>query len=295
MGLVLRVKGNYVRALVDAQVEWLALPGRWRLTSSGSNPVAVGDIVGLENAGDSFKIVDAKARRNNFTRRTAGPKPAPQIIAANLDLVVVVAAALAPATPFGLIDRLLVTAALGNAPAALLINKIDLAFKHQLEMWFDNYRCAASEILFASALSGEGLERLYNLIAGKIVLFAGASGVGKSTLANALDPNLHLRTAEISSATGKGRHTTSAVELHPLRGGGWLADTPGLRGCAPWDLNRENLQQAFPEIARLRQFCGFRNCLHRYEINCAVQAAAGSPDLPGERYRSYLKLLAEIT
>ncbi len=293
-GLVLRIRGNLARVLVSGQEYWLALPGRWRLKSKGANPLAAGDIVRLVNEKGQFKIIDIVPRRNAFVRKMAGPKPAPQIIAANLDLAVIIASISKPNTPFGLIDRLLVVAALGNVPAILLVNKIDLASDSILEKWKNIYKSAGVEILFSSALKGIGLERLYDIIKHKVVLLAGTSGVGKSTLANALDPDLKLKTAEISIATGKGKHTTSAAELYPFRGGGWIADTPGLRECAPWGLNKENIQDVFPEISRLKTSCRFNNCIHFRETDCAVRAAVGTIDLPEERYQTYIKLLSEI-
>ncbi|MFN3821485.1 MAG: ribosome small subunit-dependent GTPase A [bacterium] len=309
-GLVLRVAGNWAKVLVGNEEIMVAIPGRWRLGTNpiwgkrgdksspfpkvGGNPLAPGDRVVLIQERGIYHIEELLPRKNHFTRRAAGSKPIPQTIAANLDLAVIIAAFHQPSTPPGLIDRLLVTASAGGVPAILLVNKTDLARPDDLSYWRDLYRAALPTILFTSALTGEGLEELKELIQGKMVLLAGASGVGKSTIANRLHPGLNLRTQEVSPATGKGRHTTSAAQLHPMPNGGWITDTPGQRECSPWGIAPQELAHHFPEIRHLSQFCPYRNCLHQQEENCAVIAAAGTDELPSERYYSYRKLLSEL-
>lgn len=293
-GLVLRVAGSWAKLLIEKQEVMVAIPGKWRLTTQGSTPLAPGDRVIVKQERDSYKIVELLPRKNHFTRRAAGPKPIPQTIAANLDFAVIVASLHQPTTPPGLIDRLLVTASAGNLTSVLLINKTDLEERGEREKWKRLYHRIIPLILFTSALTGEGVDQLKELIMGKTVLLVGASGVGKSTLANRIHPSLNLRTREVSPATSKGRHTTTAAQLHPIPGGGWITDTPGLRECAPWGITPQTLQLHFPEIRHLASFCQFRNCLHQREEGCAVIAAAGTADLPAERYYSYLKMLAEL-
>ncbi len=293
-GLVLWAIGNRARILVSGREYMVDIPGRWRLDLHGARPLVPGDYVSLKLEGDLWRMIDLLPRTNEFTRRTPGmKKDQPQVIAANIDRALIVAAAAEPPTPTGLVDRLLVTAELGGITPAIVINKIDLISPDQLTFWEKTYRYAG-ELFFTSALTGEGISRIVELIADRTILLAGKSGVGKSSIINRIDPTLDLKTARISKATGKGRHITSATELHWIEIGGWVADTPGLRECAPWGMTPENLTDAFPEIRRLADRCKFRDCRHFKEKGCAVREAVGSPELPVSRYKSYLKLLAEV-
>ncbi len=291
-GLVLWAVGNRARVLVDNERALVNIPGRWRLGARG-RALAPGDRLMLRRGTHGWRPEPPLPRKSEFTRRASGPKSVPQVIAVNLDLAVVVASVDQPETPFGLVDRLLVTAALGGVPAMLVVNKVDLVPPERLDRWRTNYQGAVDEIIFTSALTGYGILELAKIIVGLVTLLAGSSGVGKSLLANRIDPSLNLKIGEISRATGKGRHITSATELHRLEQGGWLADTPGLRECAPWGMTQDRLASTFREIEELAPGCHFRDCLHRGEAGCVVQAVAGTPELPLKRYRSYLKLLSE--
>ena len=271
------------------------IPGKWRTSSEGVRPLAPGDILELTGSEVDPQIKERAARRNEFTRRSAGPKPTPQTIACNLDMVIVTASAAKPEMPFGLVDRLLATALLGGAPCSLLINKIDLISPSQLARWSENYQRAFDSIVFTSAVTGEGMESLARLLHNRVTLLVGASGVGKSSLLNSIEPGLKLKVGEISNATGKGRHITTSARLYPLARGGWTADTPGLRECAPWGLNTNNLIQAFPELAAIEGGCRFRNCRHQGEEGCAVSSEEPSRYISPQRYQSYLKLLAGLT
>ncbi len=293
-GWVLWCMGNQARILLSSEQILVDFPGKWRLEKSGVQPVVPGDEVTLHYDIDTWRLVEVLSRTNHFTRALPGSKNRiPQTIASNLDLVLVTVALAEPPTPFGLVDRLLVVAEQGDVPPILVLNKTDLVDANEIAIWRDTYRNAVEEILAVSGVTGEGIERLFDLIKGKRVLFAGRSGVGKSTIANCIDPNLNLRTSEISQSTGKGRHTTSSTEFHPLSSGGWIADTPGLRECAPWVESAASLADFFPEISRFEGECHFRDCLHRSEKGCAVIEAVGTSELPEARYQSYLKLLSE--
>lgn len=285
--------GHLARVEFDGAVHLVELPGRWRLDRVGERMLAPGDLVELKSEPSGLRIEKLTDRRNHFTRRAPGPKPLPLVMAANLDWAVVVASAVEPTTPFGLVDRLLVAAALGGVSALLLVNKIDLVSEIVLGKWRRYYRYAVSRILFTSALTGRGIDELAELVNNSLVLLAGSSGVGKTALINRLEPNLKRKTKAISPATGKGRHTTSSAELIPAAGG-WVVDTPGLRECAPWGLTEENLVAGFPEISTLAKECKFRNCRHRNEAGCAVIRRVGMPRLPNSRYQSYIKMLGEI-
>ncbi|MBT3231227.1 MAG: ribosome small subunit-dependent GTPase A [Calditrichaeota bacterium] len=293
-GLVIWTMGHISRILINGTVRNVKVPGKWRLGARGKRPIATGDFIELSIVRKEWHMDGIVPRRNEFTRRLPGfSKLFPQVIAANLDLVVIVASIAEPLTPFGFIDRLLVAANLGNVPTALVVNKADLAGNDQYDRWKNNYRNAVDPIIFTSAMKKQNIDVLADMIKGRTVLFAGRSGAGKSSLANCIDPNLDIKTREVSDVTGKGKHTTSAVKLHPTSEGGWLADTPGLRECGPYGKTPENLPFTFPEIERITERCKFRDCRHKTEIGCMVTEIVGTADFPEERYKSYLKLLSE--
>ena len=292
-GLTLWVSDRRIQILFEGREIELRMPGIWRLESRGVRPIAPGDIVELERKTADPRILRLQERRNEFTRKSAGDKPVPQTLAANIEKVLVIASADRPATPFGLVDRLLATAILGRAPAHLIINKADLIEEEEREFWRENYKRVFLSVIFTSAMTGEGVKELSELLSDGITLLAGSSGVGKSSLVNRLHPGLDLKTGTVSEVTGKGKHITSSARLHPRPGGGWLIDTPGLRECAPWGLTVENVVKCFPEFADIEGECRFRNCLHVGESGCAADVAVEAGTIPLERYESYRKLLAE--
>jgi len=294
VGLVLWATGNRANIMLHDEEFHLVIPGRWRLDQETTRSLVPGDKVELRRDVRDWKMVQPLPRENEFTRRFPGiRKPTPQTMAANIHRVIIVASATNPATPNGLIDRLLVTAALGNVPSILLINKIDLAECKRLSYLERVYQNAVDDILFTSAVTGDGISCLSDMLLSNITLFAGSSGVGKSTLLNKIDPDLDLKTGEISQATGKGRHITSSGQLHHLKPDGWVIDTPGLRECEPWGMTRIVLGRCFREFGKLAPFCRFRDCVHNQETGCAVKSAVGTDALTVERYESYLKLLQE--
>jgi len=292
-GLTLWVSDRRIKVLFEGNELELRMPGIWRFESRGVRPIAPGDIVVLERKEVDPRVLRLQERRNEFTRKSAGDKPVPQTLAANIENVLVIASADRPITPFGLVDRLLATAILGQAPAHLIVNKADLIDESQRLRWFENYRQAFLSVNFTSAMTGEGIEELSGLLSSGVTLLAGSSGVGKSSLVNRLHPGLDLKTGTVSDVTGKGKHITSSARLHPRPGGGWLIDTPGLRECAPWGLTVDNVMKCFPEFAQIEGECRFRNCLHVGETGCAADAAVEVGKIPRERYESYRKLLAE--
>ncbi len=292
-GLVLRSIGNLAEIKHEENVRRISIPGKWKLTSRGSKPLVPGDIVKISIKADEWRIISLCERRNHFTRKFPGPRTMPQTVASNLDRVIVVASCSQPKTPFGLIDRLLVTAALGGVPAVLLINKIDLCSSDKINEWRRVFRHSVEDIFETSALKKIGLDVLYDLLPGQTTLFAGSSGVGKSSLVNHIDPELNLKTGEVSRVTGKGRHITSASRFYPLGGGGWIVDTPGLRECAPWGMTKSNLANTYKEISDLNPQCKFRDCRHVSEIGCVVKEIVGTELFTVERYESYCKLMRE--
>ena len=295
IGLVLWAMGHRAMVEFDGVPKLLEIPGRWRLDNDSARPLAPGDKVTVMDDSGDLRLTKLLPRRNEFTRRLPGSKrPLPQTMAANIDRVVVFASAMNPETPDGLIDRLLVTAALGDVPSVLLVNKIDLATPERLNYMRRVYKNAVSEIHFTSAVDGDGIVRITRSVQGKITLFAGSSGVGKSSIANRIDPELNLKIGEISGYSGKGRHITSVGELHRIKVGGWIVDTPGLRECMPWNMTAGKLRWCFKEFLQAHGKCRFRDCMHHYEVGCAVKELVGSEALTEERYNSYLKLLSEV-
>ena len=293
-GLVIWTMGHQARILIGEERFHLPIPGKWRLKLKGNRPLAPGDRVSVILDQDGWRLIERLPRRNEFTRRFPGnQRSIPQVMAANLDLVIVVASVKAPRTATGLIDRLLVAAALGEVPAMLVINKTDLTTEKKLAELEKLYQNAVEKVILTNAITGDNLEPIREIIIGKTVLLAGPSGTGKSTIANYIDPKLNIKVGEISQATGKGKHTTTTAELHAVEGGGWLTDTPGLRECGPYGKTTENLGSCFPEMKPFIGDCRFRDCVHHHEIGCDVTAALARGEIPVKRYESYLKMLDE--
>jgi ribosome biogenesis GTPase len=247
----------------------------------------------VDASGPEWKLKEGRPRWNEFTRKVAGQRVLPQTVAANLDQVFIVASASSPATPFGLIDRLLVTGSIGNVPSIVLINKSDLCSPEREEQLRLNYQAAGIEPRFISARTGQGIDNVIRLTESKISLLVGSSGVGKTSLVNLFTVTGIYRTGEVSASTGKGRHVTTAASLYSLSGGGWIIDTPGIREWSPWNMNFNSLVEAYPEISRHAPDCRFRNCNHIGDAGCAVQEALKTGSIPLERYSSYRKLLEE--
>jgi len=327
-GLVIRTTGSWYKVLVDSG-QWMAdstaeqmpptshyplptqvidcrLRGNYRLRGNKqTNPVAVGDIVDYELQEDGTGvIVDVRDRRNYIVRRATKLSKQTHVIAANIDLLCIVATLGLPRTSTGFIDRLLVTAEAYHIPACLLFNKVDL---YDDELWEAHneikaiYTAAGYPVYEISALEGTGLGKVKELIAGKTVLFSGHSGVGKSALLNALCPGLDLRTGELSEWSLKGTHTTTFAEIHPVKLSTpnaqlstLLIDTPGIKEFGMVDFSAQELGHFFPEIRALLHDCHFANCTHRHEPGCAVREAVDDGRINPERYRNYLNILEDI-
>lgn len=266
-----------------------------------TNPIAVGDFVELSNAGlDGVAFISKVVpRRNYIIRRASNLSKEAHIIAANIDCAILVASLAHPTTSFTFIDRFLATAEAYNVPAALLINKSDLLIEPEDRELLDAviylYRSIGYPVFAASATSGDGLTELANLLKGKVTLFSGNSGVGKSTLINALIPGLNLKTAEISVAHDTGMHTTTFSEMYTLPCGGEIIDTPGVRGFGVVEFGHEEVSHFFPEIFRESQGCRFGNCTHTHEPGCAVLKALNDARIAQSRYASYTSILEETT
>jgi len=289
-GRVLAREGGQFRVAVAGGEVTAILRGKAR--RDAHDRVVVGDLVTLDE-GDRqgiYGISGVLPRRNLLERRTPmgrGNRP----VAANLDRVYVVTAAANPAPIPQLIDRLLAIAEANDLPAALVVNKIDLDPAGEL---VTQYRAAGYEVYPLSVRSGLGVETFFHALRGRESLLTGASGVGKSSLLNRLQPGLALRTAAISEKVGRGKQTTVAAVMVPLESGGWLVDTPGFSEVGLWDIAPRELASCFPEMRSPLERCKFPDCSHRTEPGCAVREEVATGVIHAERYASYLVLLEEL-
>jgi ribosome biogenesis GTPase len=213
-----------------------------------------------------------------------------QIIIANPDQAVFVFSCANPAPRFGMLDRFLVIAEKHSIPAMIVANKSDLVGVQAGEEMFQHYRPLGYPAVITSARTRQGLDELRGCLSGKVSVFAGPSGAGKSSLLNLLLPDLHLKAEEVSRATSKGRHTTVVRELYPLPGGGYVADTPGLKALALWDIQPEELDGYFPELRRHVAKCAFNDCTHVHEPDCAIRNAVERGEVHPARYQSYVRM-----
>jgi ribosome biogenesis GTPase len=285
------VKNNAVHTMVDCVVR-----GKLRLhDTSTTNPVAIGDIVDVEMTNDAEGIITAvHPRRNYIIRRSANLSHEAHIIAANLDCACFIVTMAHPRTAWAFVDRFLVTCEAYSVPVKLVVNKVDLcreAENREKARFTEVYTQAGYEVLEVSAATDFRIDRLRNEVCGKFCLFSGASGVGKSSLINALDPALKLRTGTLSAAHQKGMHTTTFYEVFELASGGAIVDSPGIKGFGLIEVDREELYHFFPELFRAAAGCRFNPCTHTHEPQCAVRQAVNDGRISPERYESYLKML----
>lgn len=286
--------------------EWEPFPavlrGRVRLgKSAATNPVAVGDRVRFE-CGDTVSeqhpalITEILPRRNHLIRKSTNLSRQSHVIAANLDQAVITASLFFPEIKLPFLDRILVTCEVYGIPAVIALNKVDIykeAAAEQMESFIDIYTKAGYRVIATSARSGEGIDELRELCKDRLSLFSGESGVGKSSLIKALDPALDPKVGKISAAHLQGRHTTSLYEMYRIQSGGFLIDTPGIRGFGLVDLEKEEIHKYFPEMLRYADDCRFVPCTHTHEPGCAVKDAVDRGLLSPERYNSYLGMLEE--
>ena len=269
--------------------------GRLRLKGVRStNPVVVGDEVVCEaDEGGDYVIADILPRRNYVIRRASNLSKESHIIAANVDQALLMASLRSPETPTEFVDRFLVTCEAYKVPVTILLSKIDLQDAEAVAEFRAVYEGAGYRVLEVSARKGLGVEEVRELLTGRTTLVSGNSGVGKSTLIQAIDPSLDIRTGEISESHHKGRHTTTFSTMYPLAGGGAVIDTPGIKGFGLIDIDEAELWHYFPEMMRAAPGCRFYNCTHTHEPGCAVVEAVKAGEIAWPRYESYLKILDE--
>ena len=301
------VKNAGSHFLLSALPEWAPFPavlrGKVRLEKSGAtNPVAVGDRVRYATDGDApdelhpAVITEVLARSNYIIRRSTNLSRQSHVIAANLDRALLVVTLYFPEIKLPFLDRLLVTCEVYGVKAVIALNKMDLYRElapEQVQEFCRIYRSAGYQVIECSALTGEGMDELRSLCSSGTTLISGESGVGKSSVIKALDHSLSPKTGSISEAHLQGKHTTSLYEMYPLNGGGFIIDTPGLRGFGLVDLEKEEIAKYFPEMLRVADNCRFIPCTHTHEPGCAVKEAVDAGLISPERYNSYLGMLEE--
>lgn len=306
MGLVLRSTGSWYTVRTDAgETVPARIRGRFRLDAleiDETNPLAVGDRVDLRLDADGTGFITAiEPRRNQLSRRAAGRKAAVRehVLVANVDRAWIVQSTFGPKINPGFVDRFLVACEASHVPAGLIVNKADLLESEPraqaaVAFWTSLYRELGYPVLLTSATTRLGVETLREALAGRISVVSGPSGVGKSSLLNAVDPTLDLRTAEVSEKTQKGKHTTTFATLYPAASG-WVADTPGIREFGLWDMAPQELGGYFVEFRPFVPDCRFPDCTHQHEPGCAVQEAVDQGTITPERYGSYLAILETVT
>jgi ribosome biogenesis GTPase len=267
---------------------------RGRLKQEGADKIAVGDDVRLEeeDRGGSWVIAELYPRRSRLARRSPGGARGERVVVANIDQVIVVFALAKPEPHPRMLDRFLVIAAANEIQARIVLNKRELV--SDLPAWLDEYRLAGYPIHVTSVKEKIGLDELAEALHGRTSALSGPSGVGKSSLLNAIYPGLNFRVGEISESVNKGRHTTVGAAMHPLPDGGFVVDTPGLREIGVWNLLASDLDDCFIEFRPFLGKCRFGDCSHVHEPGCAVRDAVAARAIGASRYDSYLKLLAEL-
>ncbi len=269
------------------------LRGKFRVKGSRTtNPVAVGDNVIIDEA-DSV-ITTLEPRRNYIIRRATNLSKESQIIAANIDQAFLMVSLKMPSTPIEFIDRFLATAEAYRIPASVIINKSDLHGPEEETLALrlkSVYEKIGYPVFIVSVTKDSGTDLIEAALKGRTTLLSGNSGVGKSTLLNRLNPSLSLRTKKISEYHEQGRHITTFPEMHPLPGGGYVIDTPGIRGFGVIDFDRNEIYHFFPEIFRASSGCRFYNCMHLDEPGCAVRSAVADNEIAQWRYKSYLSII----
>lgn len=290
--------------------EWKPFPavlkGRIRLKANDStNPVAVGDRVRFETQPEDLEevtltnpalITEVLDRKNYVVRKSTNLSRQSHVIAANIDMAFAVVTLYFPEVKLPFLDRMLVTCEVYGVPVTILLNKVDLYRQEApetVENFINIYTKAGYNVVETSAKTGEGIEELRKICDGKVCLFSGESGVGKSSLIKALDPTLDPKIGKISVAHLQGKHTTSLYEMYELASGGSVIDTPGLRGFGLVNLEKEEIARYFPEMLRAAEGCRFTPCTHTHEPGCAVKEAVENGEISAERYSSYLGMIEE--
>ena len=296
-GTVIRATGSWYEVDSDGQIITCRIRGRLRLKGVRStNPVVVGDTVLLsDDARGEWSIDDIGQRRNYVIRRASNLSKESHIIAANIDRALLVVTLHSPATPVEFVDRFLVTCEAYKIPVTILLAKCDMEERTEGEnrAFTEIYTSAGYRVLPVSALRGDGVAEVAEMMRTGTTLLSGNSGVGKSTLVRAICPEIEIRTGEISESHHKGRHTTTFSTMYTLPSGGRVIDTPGIKGFGLIDIDDAELWHYFPEMLSRGAGCRFYNCTHTHEPGCAVAEAVAAGQIAESRYMSYLKMMDE--
>ena len=294
-GLVIRATGSWYEVLNGEERINCRIRGKLRLKGVRStNPVVVGDIVRCESdQNGEWVIYDIIPRRNYIIRRASNLSKESHIIAANIDRAMIVVTLIEPVTALEFVDRFLITCEAYKVPATILLAKIDLLADapESVAQFHEIYNSAGYEVIDISATEGIGIDRVKELLDGKVTLVSGNSGVGKSTLIGKIDPTLDIRTGEISESFHKGKHTTTFSTMYPIGNNGYIIDTPGIKGFGLIEIDDKELWHYFPEMIATAGECRFYNCTHTHEPGCAVVEAVKDGKISYSRYESYLKIL----
>lgn len=297
-GVVIKSTGSwYTVRKNDGNILECRIRGKFRIEGiRTTNPLAVGDVVEVEETNDGNVITGIAPRHNYIIRKSTNLSKESHIIASNVDLALLIATVNHPVTSTVFIDRFLATAEAYNISAALVFNKVDLYDEEDRAMLgglMAIYRKVGYSCYAVSAQTGEGIQEIKDLLKDKTTVLSGLSGVGKSSLVNRIEPGLQLKTAMISDAHDSGKHTTTFAEMFPLHIGGYIVDTPGLRSFGIIDMKKEELSHFFPEIFAISDQCRFNNCTHTHEPGCAVIEALETGEVSESRYMSYLSMIDE--
>lgn len=295
-GLVIRSTGSWYEVRMDdKEIVQCRIQGKFRIQGiKSTNPIAVGDRVDFEMEEDGTGVIrNIHDRRNYIIRKSVNLSKRSHIIASNVDQALLVVTVSVPRTSTGFIDRFLVSAEAYRIPVKIIFNKVDtLSEDDEKQVKYLNwlYTAVGYSCLKVSALNGQGMDEVKALMKNKVTMVAGHSGVGKSTLINAVDPDLDLKTGDVSEAHYKGKHTTTFAEMFELEFGGFIVDTPGIKGFGVIDIDKRELAHYFPEMRELMNDCKFNNCQHINEPDCAVLDALADEKIPAERYANYLSI-----
>ena len=299
IGVVSKSTGSWYKVRTEnGTVIDCRLKGKLKLTKTGvTNPIAVGDKVELElEEGQSINglISNILDRDNYIIRKSVHKNHQAHILAANIDQLIVIASLTLPRTSLGFIDRLLVSAESYGIPAWVIFNKADLLSEEELEyvdILAEMYSTIGYPSIITSASTRLGIKEFQNILEGKTSLLSGHSGVGKSSLVNAIAPGLDLSTKEISTFANKGKHTTTYAEMFQLSENTFIVDTPGIKELGLIEMEEDNISNYFPEMRAISSQCKFHNCSHRHEPGCAILKALDEGKLPVTRYESYLSMV----
>ena len=294
-GIVIRATGSWYEVLNGSEKINCRIRGKLRLKGVRStNPVVGGyGVRCLSDQNGEWVIYDIVPRRNYIIRRASNLSKESHIIAANIDRAMIVVTLIEPVTALEFVDRFLITCEAYKVPATILLAKIDLLAEspEAVAQFHEIYESAGYEVIDISATEGIGIERVKSMLDGKVTLISGNSGVGKSTLVGKIDPTLDIRTGEISESFHKGKHTTTFSTMYPIGQGGYIIDTPGIKGFGLIEIDDKELWHYFPEMIATAGECRFYNCTHTHEPGCAVVEAVKEGRISYSRYESYLKIL----